>query len=299
MSGFVGRLTTGRSGFVASAVVVSIGLLGASPAGAAVTIGETFAPPFTCSSGATLFVSGSPPAGPSYAVPTSGVITSWSFQTNATPATTMRFKVGRGTPTSLTTVARGPLEVPEASTVNTFPVRAPVQAGDVIGFSKPAGDFSGCGVSVAGFTFSASTIDTALGSTDTFVAIGARAPISAQLEPDADGDGFGDETQDLCPSDADTVKACRDKEPPETTITAKPKKKVKKKKAVFEFTSSEAGATFRCSLNGAAFSSCTSPASLKASSGRNTFTVFAKDAAGNVDDSPATYSWNFKKKKKK
>ena len=51
----------------------------------------------------------------------------------------MRFKVGRGTPTSLTTVARGPLEVPEASTVNTFPVRAPVQAGDVIGFSKPAG----------------------------------------------------------------------------------------------------------------------------------------------------------------
>ncbi len=36
------------------------------------------------------------------------------------------------------------------------------------------------------------------------------------------------------------------------------------------------------------FSSCTSPASLKASSGRNTFTVFAKDAAGNVDDSPAT-----------
>jgi hypothetical protein len=38
---------------------------------------------------------------------------------------------------------------------------------------------------------------------------------------------------------------------------------------------------------------------MKASKGRNTFTVFAKDTAGNVDDSPATYSWTFKKKKKK
>jgi hypothetical protein len=63
--------------------------------------------------------------------------------------------------------------------------------------------------------------------------------------------------------------------------------------------SSEAGATFRCSLNGAAFSACTSPASINASKGRNTFTVVAKDAAANVDDSPATYSWAFEKKKKK
>ena len=34
------------------------------------------------------------------------------------------------------------------------------------------------------------------------------SPISAQLEPDRDGDGFGDETQDLCPTNSQTQGAC-------------------------------------------------------------------------------------------
>ena len=41
----------------------------------------------------------------------------------------------------------------------------------------------------------------------------ARTPdlqlnVSAILEPDADGDGFGDETQDQCPTDASTQGPC-------------------------------------------------------------------------------------------
>ena len=32
--------------------------------------------------------------------------------------------------------------------------------------------------------------------------------MNADVEPDADGDGFGDETQDQCPSDKATHGAC-------------------------------------------------------------------------------------------
>ena len=39
-------------------------------------------------------------------------------------------------------------------------------------------------------------------------ATGLRADVSASVEPDADRDGFGDETQDGCPTDASTQGAC-------------------------------------------------------------------------------------------
>lgn len=89
-----------------------------------------------------------------------------------------------------------------------------------------------------------------------------------------------------------------DTTPPETTITKAPKKKVKKKSAKFEFSSNEAG-TFECSLNGKPFAPCTSPLTVKSKKGKNKIAVRAIDSAGNVDASPATHSWKYKKKKKK
>lgn len=86
---------------------------------------------------------------------------------------------------------------------------------------------------------------------------------------------------------------------PDTTITKGPKKKTKKKKATFEFTSDEAGTAFQCSLNGGGFELCTSPWKLKGKKGKNRFEVRAIDASGNVDQSPATYDWKVKKKKRK
>jgi uncharacterized repeat protein (TIGR01451 family) len=38
---------------------------------------------------------------------------------------------------------------------------------------------------------------------------GVRVPVAARLEPDADGDGYGDESQDGCPTDATLQDACR------------------------------------------------------------------------------------------
>jgi hypothetical protein len=90
-----------------------------------------------------------------------------------------------------------------------------------------------------------------------------------------------------------------DGSPPDTTITGGPKSKEKKGKATFTFISSEAGSTFECSLDGGPFESCTSPEEVKVKKGKHEFAVRARDAAGNVDPSPASQSWTVKKKKKK
>ncbi len=84
---------------------------------------------------------------------------------------------------------------------------------------------------------------------------------------------------------------------PETTITKGPKDKTKKKRARFEFTSSEPGSTFECSLDNRAFATCTSPHTVKVKKGKHSFAVRAKDQAGETDPTPATDSWKRKKKK--
>ena len=86
--------------------------------------------------------------------------------------------------------------------------------------------------------------------------------------------------------------------PPQTEITAQPDKKTKSKSASFSFRANEPG-TFQCSLDGAAFTACTSPFTKKVKPGRHTFAVKARDTAGNLDASPAAYSWKVKKKKKR
>jgi hypothetical protein len=78
---------------------------------------------------------------------------------------------------------------------------------------------------------------------------------------------------------------------PDTTITGNPGTTTSSTSASFTFTSTPAGATFQCSLDGAAFTACTSP---QAYSGLaltgHTFSVRAVNAAG-TDATPATFAW--------
>src|SRR5829696_99740 len=79
---------------------------------------------------------------------------------------------------------------------------------------------------------------------------------------------------------------------PETAIDSGPSGTVSSASASFGFSSSEAGSTFQCSLDGAAFASCASPKDYTGlSDGSHTFEVKANDAAGNVDGTPATRTW--------
>ena len=80
---------------------------------------------------------------------------------------------------------------------------------------------------------------------------------------------------------------------PDTTITSSPAAFSNVATATFQFTSDASPATFECSLDSAAFAPCTSGVSFSGlSQGDHTFRVRAIDAAGNVDDTPASYTWN-------
>ena len=89
-----------------------------------------------------------------------------------------------------------------------------------------------------------------------------------------------------------------EKDPPQTKITKKPKKKSTKRKAKFKFTSDEANSTFQCRLDKKSFKACSPPYKKKVKRGKHKFRVRAIDPAGNVDPTPAKYSWKVKKKKK-
>ena len=84
-----------------------------------------------------------------------------------------------------------------------------------------------------------------------------------------------------------------DTTPPDTAITSGPSGTVASATATLAFSATEPSATFQCSLDGAAFSACASPASLTGlAEGGHTFAVRAVDAAGNLDATPALRAWS-------
>jgi hypothetical protein len=81
---------------------------------------------------------------------------------------------------------------------------------------------------------------------------------------------------------------------PDTKIDKGPKKKTRKKKARFEFSSTTPGATFDCNVDDKGFQPCTSPFTVKVKKGKHTFEVRAV-AGGVPDGSPAEHKWKVKK----
>jgi Ca2+-binding RTX toxin-like protein len=83
-----------------------------------------------------------------------------------------------------------------------------------------------------------------------------------------------------------------DTDPPETAITSNPTNPTTSTTANFTFTFDEA-ATFECRLDGTGgFQPCTTPKQYTGlTPGSHTFEVRAKDLAGNLDPTPASFSW--------
>ena len=82
-----------------------------------------------------------------------------------------------------------------------------------------------------------------------------------------------------------------DTTPPNTQIAQGPSGTTSSTSASFSFTS-EPQASFDCRLDGASWSGCATPRTYSSlTDGSHTFQVRAKDAAGNVDASPASRTW--------
>jgi hypothetical protein len=90
-----------------------------------------------------------------------------------------------------------------------------------------------------------------------------------------------------------TAQFTRDASPPVTTITEKPPADINSTNATFQFIANKPNCTFTCSLDGAAFASCSSPVNYSnLGNGTRTFQVRATDQSGNVENPPVSYSWN-------
>ena len=295
------RSTAAARRYGLGALVALVALAAPASALGATTVGQT-APSSAAVSGGP---SGGGPSGalflntavavgtPSYAVPAGGgVITSWSVQGWVLGDSQLEFKLVREVAANtFRIVGADPQQrtIP-ASTLASFDVRIPAAGGDLLALWVPA-------VGVHGFYYDGQAgdvwrfrggISPEPGIGDDFVVDGTggnRTNLSAQLEPDADADGFGDETQDECPTDAGKQTEC---DPPETTITKGAPNKLDKHKVKFKFTSSEPDSTFECKLDKKQFKPCTSPRKYKRlDEGKHKFKVRAIDAAGNVDPTPA------------
>ncbi|HVY96728.1 MAG TPA: hypothetical protein VHA54_07190 [Solirubrobacterales bacterium] len=150
----------------------------------------------------------------SYAVPAGGgVITAWQTKTLGNPGT-IKLKVFRPTGLLGQYLSVGE-EGPHAVAANTAPtfsgVRIPVQAGDLLGMLGVGLNCTSeymptkLGYKVQVFPMG---VDPAPGSTASVESNGSGSAIeiAATVEPDVDGDGYGDETQDACPADASAHK---------------------------------------------------------------------------------------------
>jgi hypothetical protein len=191
-------------------------VLAATPSQAATRIGYVAPGAAGAGSGPTVAFA----TGPAYAVPApGGVITSWSVNAGqtATPAGNrvalrlFRAAVDQTSGLLSATVLATSRPRVAPTGVATFPTRIPVKGGEQLGLFSPtlstvfaAGPESfACSAAGEGAVGS-SYVES--GSATCGPDLGVN--VSAVVEPDADEDGFGDETQDACPDIPDRAAGC-------------------------------------------------------------------------------------------
>jgi hypothetical protein len=143
-----------------------------------------------------------------------GVITSWKMtEGGALPPLEQELKILAPGPAKneFKVIAESAVEKLTPGVPASFPVRIPVQPGDILGTGSPSGSTTLlCAITKPGDTGGIHVGNlTPTDAADIFnEAPNFRLPVSATVEPDVDGDGFGDETQDKCPQSAQFQTEC-------------------------------------------------------------------------------------------
>lgn len=295
---------------LAGALALALSLVPAADANASVGIGGTAGtgmPPSLVGCGVDRLYTQKDVGNPSYEVPSAGVITSWSTMGPSSSGGSLALKVVREGPVGTHRVmGTSELQAIALQTLNQFRTRIEVVGGDRLALWATSGAACAFSTSNAGDVISyggSASANPGVGQ-DYVTSLSLpnyRINVSAQLEPDADGDGYGDESQDACPAEPLAHDLPCDRTPPETTITEVPervKAKGRNVKVKISFISSEPGASFRCKLD-AKSSACASPFIAKVKRGAHQFSVVATDLTGNADPTPAKADFTVIRKKPK
>jgi hypothetical protein len=188
--------------WIALAAWLVVVAIPASPASAATPIGQvgTGAAPQECAE--TNLLQSSVDAGTPYVVPAGGgVITSWRHLGGVVAGSGKLLMWRAAGGNNFTVIGKSDLETFTSGVVREFPARIPVSGGDILGM-RVVDDARNClqggltpGNVVQGESSPAP--EPAIGETRALTALpGFRLNVAATLEPDCDGDGLGDETQD-------------------------------------------------------------------------------------------------------
>jgi hypothetical protein len=185
------------------ASIASFALAAPSSASAATTVGQTFVPTIgnTCNGGPEWEVVQTGRAdGTSYAAPSAGVLTSWSFEASGVQTVlTLRAFHPTGTPHQYKVIADGGAlqTIAASSGLHTFPTQIPVVTGDLIGIHSTSGTCASSTGSIADTYDYRFATATPVGGINTYTNNdGFIWDIAARLEPDCNHNGLGDETQD-------------------------------------------------------------------------------------------------------
>jgi uncharacterized repeat protein (TIGR01451 family) len=143
---------------------------------------------------------------PAVTAPSDGVVVRWRVKSASTSAPGARLRmlrpVGGG---SYVTAGSSAVQTIPSGT-STFSTRIPVNAGDVLGLDEQTGAKVFGAATSAAYFFQPFLGDTTQAPDNHLN--GRELLVNADIEPDADGDGYGDETQDLCPGDPSRHTAC-------------------------------------------------------------------------------------------
>jgi len=194
-------------------------LLAAGPgtASAATEFGDTCSAEEAAPGTYSLTTLSSPGSGLPLTAPISGVITKVKVQNQipfpfTVPTLVKVLRSAGGN--SYTAINQVTVQVGNGQT--TVDTRMPAQAGDRLGLRGTP--FSYEGSPIEGISLYCDEVPGVLGATLQEVGVGSsanfepvtegRVPLAAVIEPDADNDGYGDETQDACPQSAAFQVAC-------------------------------------------------------------------------------------------